>query len=691
MPIRVKCRSCSKELRLKDSAAGKSIKCPECEAPIRVPQAKPADDEWDEYEEEEYDEPQPRRRSPARTSSGSGGKKKGKKSAKQSNQTPLIIGGAIGGVVLIGAIVAFLMSGGDDDNGAGGGVAATEGGTTDATGTAATTGTTPSGGTTPAGTAGSTTTGTTGAGPAGPTVLTAPATPSGWPLAADPSALPWGETTKIANPDSALGMAFSSAPTAAVALGFGTTKIGLQGSRSVNLGTGEQIGSIDVVTPEAGLKSLSPDGTMLAFIHGDREQLHQVTVWSYLTGQKVRTIDIEKPKEQIKSISLTSPTRLLTFSETKIDGKPQRALKLFDVTAGTAIKQLAFKDVFDLTHCTISPGGKYLAYLIDSENLLVLNIETLQVVASARFSHASYASSKGVAFNTTGDRIACGFHSNNKTQILVVDLATGASSVGGEFTGDVTYSPISGSIYLGTSLEWLPGDKGWCASGSCIVDAESGKAVWYIDSASRVGSQRRRPAPDGLLVPMGTLIDRKLTLVPIPWEAIRQTLAASANDADALLRKGGSVSVQVDVGALSHGDKAQTVAGLTESLTKRLADDELTVAPNSAITVYAHYSEKAGHMASSMMDRTKQVQTTNALIKLEWRDSGGKAMRSLETTVDPSFVRVKEFTAAAYRDAMFDKAKTQLAACQFPYYIPSGSSQLTLPGLTIYQPPDPVR
>ena len=190
---------------------------------------------------------------------------------------------------------------------------------------------------------------------------------------------------------------------------------------------------------------------------------------------------------------------------------------------------------------------------------------------------------------------------------------------------------------------------------------------------------------------MGTLIDRKLTLVPVPWEAIRQTLAASANDADALLRKGGSVSVQVEVGALSHGDKAQTVAGLTESLTKRLADDGLTVAPNSAITVYAHYSEKAGHMASSMMDRTKQVQTTNALIKLEWRGSGGKAMRSLETTVDPSLVRVKEFTAAAYRDAMFDKAKTQLAACQFPYYIPSGSSQLTLPGLTIYQPPDPVR
>jgi hypothetical protein len=399
---------------------------------------------------------------------------------------------------------------------------------------------------------------------------------------------------------------------------------------------------------------------------------------------------VEKPKEQVKSISLTSPTRLLAFSDARVDGKAQRALRLFDVTAGTEIKKLAFENAFDLTHCTISPGGKYLAYLIDSENLLVLEIESLKIVASARFSHPTYASTKGVAFNSAGDRIACGFLRNNKTQIRVVDLATGSSTVGGEFIGDVAYSPISGNIYLGTSLEWLPGDKGWCASGSCIVDAESGKAVWYIDSAARLGSHRRRPAPDGLLVPKGSLIDRQLTLVPIPWESIRGSIAAAPNDASALVRKGGSVSIAIEVGALAHGDKAQTASGLTESLTNRLADDGLTVAPNSAVTIYAHYSEKPGNMASSMMDRTKQIQTTNGLIKLEWRGSDGQAIRSLQTTVNPSFVRVKEFTAAAYRNAMFEKAKTQLAACQLPYYIPSGSDQQTLPGLTIYQQPDPA-
>jgi len=312
-------------------------------------------------------------------------------------------------------------------------------------------------------------------------------------------------------------------------------------------------------------------------------------------------------------------------------------------------------------------------------------------VASTRFNHSTISQSKGVAFNPSGDRIACGFLNDNKTRIMVVDFATGTSTVAAEFIGDMAYSPISGSIYLGTSLEWLPGDKGWCVSGSCIVDSESGRVVWFIDSASRLGSQRRRPAPDGLLVPAGSLIDRKLTLVPIPWDSIRDSIAAAPNDAEAPLRDGSSVSVQVEVGSIAHGDAAQTKSALTESLIQRLSADGLKVAENSAVTFYVHYSEKAGHMASSMRDRTQQVQTTNALIKLEWRDGDGKAIRSLETTVNPSFVQVREFTAAAYRNAMFEKAKKQVASCQFPYYIPSGTEHQTLPGLTIYEQADAGR
>ena len=67
MPIRVKCRSCSKEIRLKDSAAGKTLKCPDCGGKVRVPEPEPVEEEWDEYgdeygdeyEDDEYEAPQP--------------------------------------------------------------------------------------------------------------------------------------------------------------------------------------------------------------------------------------------------------------------------------------------------------------------------------------------------------------------------------------------------------------------------------------------------------------------------------------------------------------------------------------------------------------------------------------------------------------------------------------------------------
>ncbi len=684
MPIRVKCRSCSKVLAVKDTAAGKTLKCPECGEPVRVPRPKPPEEEeyeeYDEYDDAEYEAPQPRRHSPAGKSSGSGGKKK---SSRKSNPTPLIIGGAIGGVVVIGIIVAVLMSGGNGDGDAGGdGTVAASNGADGANSSGAASSGNGSG--SPVGSADSPTAGSSAVGVAGSSVVAAPDAPFGWPLTADASALPWGETTRITSPDAVMGMTYPNAPTAAVALGFGATKVGLQGSRSINLATGEQIGSIDVVTTTIGSRTLSPDGTTVAFIHQEGSEKHQVTVWSYATGQKIQTIDAEQPGQKVSSLTLTSPDRLLTFSDQRIDGKQQRLLKLFDATTGAELKRLAFENVFDLTHCTISPGGKYLAYLIDTSNLLIIDVGSLAVVAAAKFANSPIYRSSGVAFNSKGDRIACGFVKDSLTRIEVVDFATGKPSAGGEFIGDVGYSPITGAIYLGTSLEWIPGDTGWCVSGSCIVDAESGKAVWFIDSTAQNGSQRRRPAPDGLLVPAGSLIDRQLTLIPVPWSSIRSSIAAADNDTSALLRKGSSVSVLVEVGALSHGDATQTTAALKESLTKRLVAEGLTVADGSAITVYAHYSEKAGHMAQNMLDRNQQVQTTNSLIKLEWRGSGGTPLRTLDLTVNPHLVRVKEFSAAAYRDAVFEKAIKQIDSCQFPYYIPSGSDQQSLPGLTIF-------
>ncbi len=58
MPIRVLCPSCSSTVNAPDSAAGKRAKCPKCQAVMLLPEAEPAEEEFDVV-----DEPVPPKRS----------------------------------------------------------------------------------------------------------------------------------------------------------------------------------------------------------------------------------------------------------------------------------------------------------------------------------------------------------------------------------------------------------------------------------------------------------------------------------------------------------------------------------------------------------------------------------------------------------------------------------------------------
>jgi hypothetical protein len=68
MSIDLRCKSCGKRYRLKDSAAGRSFACKDCDTQLKVPQPpmEEAEDIWedDSFEEDSWEEPvhEPRRR-----------------------------------------------------------------------------------------------------------------------------------------------------------------------------------------------------------------------------------------------------------------------------------------------------------------------------------------------------------------------------------------------------------------------------------------------------------------------------------------------------------------------------------------------------------------------------------------------------------------------------------------------------
>ncbi len=138
MPIKAKCRKCSKIYTVKDALAGKKFRCKQCEAPVTVPQPavliedEPEEDDWGsdnfgsadddfgDFSEDDYDDvparPKKRKKKPA-------SKKKRKK--KRSSSGPgvgakigAIFGGVFGFLMVLGLIMKIISGVGGIDIGA---------------------------------------------------------------------------------------------------------------------------------------------------------------------------------------------------------------------------------------------------------------------------------------------------------------------------------------------------------------------------------------------------------------------------------------------------------------------------------------------------------------------------------------------------------------------------------------------
>ena len=136
MPIQFRCK-CGRGIKVRDTAAGKRVKCPDCGSPVRVPSPKPKAKPKpksapppvvDEYEDDPYDNPYAEGSygddaydggdsyggSPRRKSSG---KKKRKKSGGGVPTAALIVGGLLLGACVIGggiyAAISVFSGGGD--------------------------------------------------------------------------------------------------------------------------------------------------------------------------------------------------------------------------------------------------------------------------------------------------------------------------------------------------------------------------------------------------------------------------------------------------------------------------------------------------------------------------------------------------------------------------------------------------
>ena len=110
MSVEFECSECSREYRVKDELAGRSVTCKDCGTKIAVPSVEADDDEWGDYDEEPV--PVPARRKSK--SSGSASKKSKKEAGESSGPVWKKIMGPLAmvlGVIIAGFSVFSLIDG----------------------------------------------------------------------------------------------------------------------------------------------------------------------------------------------------------------------------------------------------------------------------------------------------------------------------------------------------------------------------------------------------------------------------------------------------------------------------------------------------------------------------------------------------------------------------------------------------
>lgn len=346
---------------------------------------------------------------------------------------------------------------------------------------------------------------------------------------------------------------------------------------------------------------------------------------------------------------------------------------------------------------------RYLVAMEMKSGTTIYNSDSMTAAATVPPPNGFQGTPAGAAFNAAGTHVATVWTTYNETRVASISLSDG-SIVEHTFAGNLTMSPVTGNVYLGPAVEWLPDGSGWLLFGRNLVDASTGRRLWIIDSEGLNGTARRQLLPDGLLVRTGgfdleTGKNAKVELKVIKWPhaEVQQSLMAMNGTAPAKLKAGTAIGVTVEIGTLKYGQPDETRTSLEKAFQERVAADGMLPGDTSGAVLYAHYSEMDGQ---ELFQRGRPgrpnrnappqtgtgIQSTVAVIKLEFRLPGeSRPVWSDEVVVNPSALVIRgEATAANARDAMFRAAQWQITAAPIPYFIPEDKALAILPGQTIY-------
>ncbi len=351
--------------------------------------------------------------------------------------------------------------------------------------------------------------------------------------------------------------------------------------------------------------ALSPDGKLLAEA---RTNTH-VRIWSCETSAQVGTSPLPADRfGGVKFLGFADETSLVVVVSTRRDARVQ----IWDAPTTRIRQEYSLGPIPSNAEGAISLDGKQLA--ISRENGI-----SIHEVATGK-SVIQLTAPKGdqsfqvnqIAFSRDGSEVAaCTTHDH---RLLCWTMS-------GHVMLDKPLAELgaSGSFRSANALQWAPDGSGWLLGGTQLIDRKA--------TARRMATARFQAGDhyhcfldkDRLLVCEGTLQQRSLRDIAVPWTALRQAVAALESDSPALVRPGQAVSLQVQVGNVRFASQEEVKQDLTQTAQQKLEESGVKLAVNQPLIVLIHYEEQDAGTAAvreglnpAFSDTGQRVSTTGA-------------------------------------------------------------------------------
>lgn len=446
--------------------------------------------------------------------------------------------------------------------------------------------------------------------------------------------------------------------------------------------------------------AISPDGQLFgAAMKTPNQQNTAVRVWDTETGEQKFIAAGEAER--------FSDTILLTNDRLYVGGRLGDELRVWDCRTGERLKSLRVNNAkFDAGSSAVSRDGDYLA-VTAGDRLVVVRTSDGRQAAVMQNPAKMPDERRGEPLIIRDNLILADRSESSEATSVYAWMQSLEFSPGMEELAGVSTHPSPrimcwnnrGALvfdrplytqrraFWENRLQWFPDRSAWLVEHE-IVHRETGRVVLSVRGRSATHLQMYVYDNDHL---MGTFPDSpdELHVREIPWAAIRRSLAAMADGSNAILGPGSPVRVELKLGAVPGGQN-DTAALIQTALERRLARDQIALAPDGGAVFRLKFAETAGdtlpiyHRQSAFdfrgRDSGRQMTEAIGTLTIEllvpgqetpiWRDT-------LHAISSRTFS--KEITEAAVRESMLSSLQSELHDLDIPYFIPKSDQLPALP------------